>query len=198
MEASKVMNHARPPTILCVDDNPTALQTRKLLLEHAGYSVISAINAAAALQLFKSQTIDLVISDHLLADRTGAEITREMKRHRSFVPMMLLSGGVERPSDSDHADAFITKGEDPVELLKKVADLLRCDRISGGNYFAEIRCDHRSEPPIWHFTIQHVRSPEILEWSQAATEDSAIRQAKQQMCDLNKAMRAREKARFPR
>jgi CheY-like chemotaxis protein len=32
------MSTPRPPTILCVDDEATALTIRKLLLEHAGYN----------------------------------------------------------------------------------------------------------------------------------------------------------------
>jgi len=184
------MTHARPPTILCIDDNTAALETSTLLLEQAGYTVVSATNAAIAFQLFKSQTVHVVISDHLLPDRSGVELTREMKRQRPFVPIMLLSG-VELPLDADHADLFITKGEGPVELLKKVADLLRCNRISGGEYVAEIRCDRRPEPVIWHYTIQHLRSPEILAWSQAASENAAIQEAKQQMRELNKTKRAK-------
>src|ERR1700694_122331 len=127
------MIETRPPTILCVDDEPTPLSLRKRLLENAGYKVVPAANAASALQLFESQPIDLVISDHLLPDLTGADLTRQMKRSRPFVPVMLFSGVAEPPSGAEHADVFIHKTDGPAELLKKVADLLRVNRITEGN-----------------------------------------------------------------
>src|SRR5579863_10164639 len=133
------MTTARPPTVLCIDNEAAALTLRQLLLEQAGYKVLSATNAVAAFQLFKSQTIDLVISDHLLPDLTGAEMTRRMKLERPFVPVMLFSGSPDAPSGSAHADVFINKADGPAELLLKVADLLRHNRITEGNFFAEIR-----------------------------------------------------------
>lgn len=85
------MGVARPPTILCVDDEASNLAIRKHLLEQAGYLVVPAADASTALKLFKSQTIDLVISDHLQPDLTGAELTAQMKRQRPFVPVMIYS-----------------------------------------------------------------------------------------------------------
>ena len=188
------MTLARPPTILCVDDEAGALTLRKLLLEQAGYTVLSAPDAATALQLFKSQTIHLVISDHLLPDLSGCELTREMKRQRPFVPIMLFSGVTEPPAEAGHADSFTCKGDGPVELLAKVADLLRCNRISEGSYFAEIRCDKRFDPIVWHYTIQLLRSLEILAWSQAGSEKAAIQTAKGEMRRLNRESRTQEAA----
>jgi len=175
------MTTARPPTVLCIDNEASALTLRQLLLEQAGYKVLPAANAVAAFQLFKSQTIDLVISDHLLPDLTGVEMTRMMKLERPFVPVMLFSGVADAPPGSEHADLFINKADGPAEFLLKVADLLRHNRITEGNFFAEIRCDKRSAPTIWHYTIQHLRANEILGWSQAFSEEAAIRAARTEM-----------------
>jgi CheY-like chemotaxis protein len=179
------MATARPPTVLCIDNETDALTLRQLLLEQAGYKVLSATNALSALQLFKSQTIDLVISDHLLPDLTGAEVTRRMKLERPFVPMMLFSGVPDIPQGSEHADLFVSKADGPAELLIKVADLLRHNRITEGNFFAEIRGDKRVSPVIWHYTIQHLRANEILRWSQAVSEEAAIQAARTEMRELS-------------
>lgn len=184
------MSTARPPTILCVDDESIALALRQRVLEKAGYTVVPAANAATALELFESQTVDLVISDHLLPDLSGAELTREMKRSRPFVPIMLFSAVAEVPQGAEHADLFVSKTGGPAELLEKIADLLRCNRISEGNYFAEIRCDRRCEPNIWHYTIQRMRLPEIVFWCQAGTETAAVEAAKSEMRHLNQRDRA--------
>jgi CheY-like chemotaxis protein len=187
------MKTARPPTILCIDDEPAALKLRTLLLEQAGYKVIPAANAHTALQLFESQIIDLVISDHLQPDMAGAELTRQMKLERPFVPVMLFSGVTDVPDGASHADLFLSKAEGPVALLGKVADLLRCSRISEGNYFAEIRCDHRVLPSIWHYTIQRLRSVAIVGWSQSFSEEGAVEAARQEMRDLNEHDKPKKK-----
>lgn len=175
----------RLPTILCVDDQPTALTIRTLLLEHAGYKVIPAHDATAALKCFKSQIIDLVISDHLLPDLTGTELTLEMKLARPFVPVMLLSGITELPAGVEQADVFMSKLGGPVELLEKVADLLRCNRVNDRDYFAEIRCDKRVEPYLWNYTVQRQKPAEIVSWGQAVTEAAAIAACSDLMRDLN-------------
>jgi DNA-binding response OmpR family regulator len=179
------MSTPRPPTILCVDDEATALTIRKLLLEHAGYKVVPAPDATAALKFFKSQIIDLVISDHLLPDLTGTELALEMKLTRPFVPVMLLSGITELPQGVEQADVFMSKLGGPVELLEKVADLLRCSRVSEGSYFAEIRCDKRIEPYLWNYTVQRQKPAEIVSWGQAVTENAAIAACSDAMRDLN-------------
>jgi len=172
-------------TILSVDNERGPLLLRQALLENAGYKVFSVEDAARALQVFKSHTIDLVISDHLLPDVTGTDMTLKMKLERPFVPVMLFSGMADMPPGSDHADRFISKADGPVELLRNVADLLRCDRITEGNFFAEIRCDKRFNPTVWHYTIQRLRLNEILRWSQSFSEEGAIHAAKRDMRELN-------------
>jgi CheY-like chemotaxis protein len=177
------MATARPPTVLCIDNEADALSLRQKLLEQAGYRVLSATTAVAAFELFKSQTIDLVISDHLLPDVTGAEMTCKMKGERPFVPVMLFSAVADAPPGSEHADLFVNKADGPAEFLLKVADLLRPNRITEGNFFAEIRCDHRFSPVVWHYTVQRLRSKEILGWSQGLSEEAAIDAARIDMRD---------------
>jgi len=172
-------------TILCVDDESGALRIRKLLLESAGYTVLPAGDAASALRTFESHSINLVISDHLLPGLTGAALTQEMKLTKPFVPVMLLSGLTEQPAGAEHADGFINKNDGPVVFLEQVADLLRSSRITHGNYFAEIRCDKRSQPNIWHYTIQRLRSREIVSWHQEPTRNAAIRAARGWMRSLS-------------
>jgi two-component system, OmpR family, response regulator CpxR len=169
---------ARPPTVLCIDNEADALSIRQKLLEQAGYKILSATTALAAFKLFKSQTVDLVISDHLLP-----ELTRKMKAERPFVPVMLFSVILDAAPGSEHADLFVNEADGPAEFLLKVADLLRSNRITEGNFFAEIRCDHRFNPVVWHYTVQRLRSKEILGWSQALSEEAAIDAARIDMRD---------------
>ena len=117
-----------PTTILCIDDNETALKVRKLVLEMAGYSVLAACDVDLALQLFTTSDVDIVISDHLLQGKTGTELAAEMKRLKPMIPIVIVSGMVQQPEGMEHADLFITKGEAPPVWLKKISDLLQQNR----------------------------------------------------------------------
>jgi CheY-like chemotaxis protein len=111
--------------ILCVDDEPAGLTARRLLLSTAGYTVLTATSGDAALRLFICNHLDLVITDHLLPDLTGAELVSEMKRLKPEVPVVLFTGLVEPPPGYEQADMLLTKGMTPPEFLAEMAKLLR-------------------------------------------------------------------------
>jgi len=111
--------------ILAVDDEKSGLYFRKLILEHAGYSVMSATTVDEAMQLFRSHPFDLVITDHLLGRKSGTEMSREMKQLKPAVPIVLLSGTRSFPEQLEHADAFLSKTEGPEELLGIIGKLLQ-------------------------------------------------------------------------
>ncbi len=115
-------------TILCIDDNEKALNVRKKILEVAGYSVLSASHVDLAMKLFATSDIDIVISDQLLQGKTGTELAAEMKRLKPTIPIVIMSGMVERPEGMEHADLFIGKGEAPPIWLKKISDVLERSR----------------------------------------------------------------------
>jgi len=110
--------------ILCIDDEPVGLLARRLLLSIAGYTVLTAESGDVALKLFNCNHVDLVLTDHLLPDLTGAQLAAEMKRRKPEVPIVLLTGLVEPPSEFGYADLLITKGITPPEFLAAIAKLL--------------------------------------------------------------------------
>jgi DNA-binding NtrC family response regulator len=117
-----------PITILCIDDNETALNVRKMVLEVAGYSVLTASDVDLAMQLFTASTVDIVMSDHLLQGKTGTALAAEMKRLKPAIPIIIVSGVVQEPEGMEHADLFVCKGEAPPVWLKKISDLLQQSR----------------------------------------------------------------------
>ena|SRR5215468_6493386 len=119
---------AERPLILCIDDAEVALRVRKLLLSSAGYSVLTAVTGEDGLELFKQNPVQLVIADHFLSDKSGAEIAAEMKQIKPQVPILIVSAAAEKPSGLEFADGFLSKGEGPDALLDSVAGLLDVDR----------------------------------------------------------------------
>lgn len=117
--------------ILCVDDEPNSLILRKLVLERAGYEVITASSLQQAMKVLDDQKPDLVLSDQLMPGGTGTELARKVKEKMPEMPVIIISGVNEIPPDATHADMFMSKVEGPVAMCEKVASVL--NRPSGEN-----------------------------------------------------------------
>ena len=83
-----------------------------------------ADNATDAMELFLNHPVDMVVVDNYLGDTTGVALAREMKRHKPQVPILLISGAIDRPEDSDVYDQFLSTLAGPQELLQSVDALL--------------------------------------------------------------------------
>ncbi len=117
------MDHTES-VILCVDDEPNSLILRKLVLEKAGYRVLTASSANQALEVLDSSRIDLVLSDQLMPGGTGTELARKVKTRFPSLPVVIISGVNEIPPDADTADMFISKVEGPAAMCEKVSEVL--------------------------------------------------------------------------
>lgn len=111
-------------TILCIDDEENQLVLRKLMLERAGYRVLTAESPAEAIALFGSDTVDLVIVDYYMPGMNGLALAREILRQKKL-PIVVLSAYAELPGESiGTADTWIMKGTASEELLRRIAELL--------------------------------------------------------------------------
>ncbi len=118
------------PLLLCIDDANVALRVKKLLLDRAGYEVLTAHSAEDGFELFQQNPIELVMADHFLSAKTGTEIARDMKLLKPDVPILIVSAATEEPEGLEFADAFLAKCE-PVEVLIAVLDRLLAASPSG-------------------------------------------------------------------
>ena len=118
------MDRENQPLVLCIDDAEIALRVRKLLLDGAGYRVLTAKSAEEGLRLFREHPVDLVIADHYLSATTGTEIAKQMKQLKPEVPILIFSAAAEQLPGLEFANGFLSKGESPDALLSSVASLL--------------------------------------------------------------------------
>lgn len=114
-----------PATILCVDDEPILLSVRGMVLEKAGYKPVLAHDATEALNVFRTQRIDLVITDHLLPDQSGIDLAALMKKINPDVPILMISGLGEPEQGLNHIDGYMTKGAPVPQFLELVSQMLR-------------------------------------------------------------------------
>jgi CheY-like chemotaxis protein len=117
--------------ILCVDDELIGLQVRKILLERAGYRVLTASDGAAGLEIFSAQPIDVVVLDYSMPGMHGGEVATRMRRIKPAVPILLLSAYIGLPNEVIAlVNLNMTKGEGAPLLLEKLGTLLQAPTAS--------------------------------------------------------------------
>lgn len=114
------------PTVLCIDDDPTGLLTRRLLLESAGYRVIEARSGSEGIDLFRAAKADAVILDYWMSEMKGTVVASELKRIDPAVPIIVLSAVSELPGEAvGLVDLWLLKGTHRAErLLESLGSLL--------------------------------------------------------------------------
>jgi CheY-like chemotaxis protein len=125
-QSNQNQSSVAPATILCVDDEEPGLVVRKMLLERAGYKVLTARSGAEGIRVFQAQPADVVILDYWMAGMNGVATARELKRLRPDLPIIILSAyGTLLDETLGLAEVWIRKGEeDPQYLLSKIRELL--------------------------------------------------------------------------
>ncbi|MEX0750816.1 MAG: response regulator transcription factor [Dehalococcoidia bacterium] len=116
------------PLVLAVDDEPGILRLIKLELTPQGFRVLTAENAAEALEIAQEYRPDIALLDIVMPDMSGLELMREL-RERGDLPVILLTA---KGSDTDKvrglemgADDYLAKPFSPDELSARVRAVLR-------------------------------------------------------------------------
>ena len=111
--------------VLCVDDELVGLRVRKILLERAGYRVLTALDGAAGLDIFANEPVEAVILDYSMPGMHGGEVAARMRQVKPGIPILLLSAYIGLPAEvTSLVDLYMTKGEGAPILLKKLGSLL--------------------------------------------------------------------------
>jgi CheY-like chemotaxis protein len=112
--------------VLCVDDELVGLQVRKLLLERAGYRVLTADDGQTGLEIFAAEQVEAVILDYSMPGMHGGEVASKMRQIKPSVPILLLSAYVGLPVEvTSLVDSYMTKGQGAALLLTKLSSLLQ-------------------------------------------------------------------------
>lgn len=77
--------------ILLVEDEVGIIQFLQQGLEEEGYSITTASNGEAALQLLLENNFDLVLLDWMLPKITGIEVCREFRKKNKTTPIIFLT-----------------------------------------------------------------------------------------------------------
>lgn len=113
--------------LLCVDDELATLSARKLLLETAGYSVLTATSGADALAILANGSkVDLVLLDFLMGKMNGDELAVTLRGRYPELPLIIVSASEDLPQTLLNAvNGHVRKGQNPEDLLSTVSEVLR-------------------------------------------------------------------------
>ncbi len=116
--------------ILVVEDSPTQALMLKHLLETNSYEVLVAKSGKEALEALSVETPSLIISDIVMPEMDGYELTLAVKNDRQLrnIPVILLTA-LSDPEDvikglEARGDFYLTKPYDEDFLLSKVASII--------------------------------------------------------------------------
>jgi two-component system, chemotaxis family, CheB/CheR fusion protein len=134
-------------TVLLVIDNDAAtLQAYAAALAQAGYRVTVAENRAHAVELFRSQHVDLVVTDQIQPRFGALKLAASMKRLKPNVPIFALYAPGETPTSAAHADRCIQKTRDADDLVRTV-DQMMVDKTTKLTVARQTRVGSAKLPP---------------------------------------------------
>jgi CheY-like chemotaxis protein len=123
--------------VLIIEDDPTQLEFRKLLLERRGWTVETAATAGRAWEVFCESAPDAVVMDLRVPKRDdGLDLIRRMRERSSVVRIVVLSGwpadlsGAPESSLVDHCLAKPVQSQRLVKLLAQLMAMLLCMCVS--------------------------------------------------------------------
>jgi CheY-like chemotaxis protein len=115
--------------ILLVEDEPLIRELSRDMLERQGYRVILAANAKEAEQLGGSApSFDLLITDAVMPNITGAELARRLRASHPGLKVLIISGYTDNPSETEEngtdGAAFLQKPFSADSLGRKIRQML--------------------------------------------------------------------------
>jgi CheY-like chemotaxis protein len=121
----------RKPRVLIVEDSVGVRELERVILEGAGYDVVTAVDGLDGAARLKDKPADLVVSDVEMPGMDGFALTRTIRRTRGWeqVPVVIMTS---RGSEDDQragldagASAYLLKTEfDQKQLVETVRRLI--------------------------------------------------------------------------
>ena len=127
----------RKAHLLIVDDNPNTLASLSRAFRMEGHEVTVSDNAARALELLRTETFDLVLSDVVMPGKSGLELLEDLKAAGVKTPIVLVSGqaNIEMAVKATKLGAldFLEKPASTDKLLVTIENALRLSRLQAEN-----------------------------------------------------------------
>ncbi len=127
-ECEPVAGQSRQRCVLLAEDDRSVRRYLEVILQRAGYKVISAADGLEAMKLALSSPIDAVIADSIMPHLTGQELCRLLRSNPkvSRLPMVLLTA-MENSTNLNtqdlQLDAYLYKPVTPEDVISCLSRL---------------------------------------------------------------------------
>ncbi len=119
--------------ILVVDDAPLLLETIRNILQDQGYEVTTVGGGVAALGKIMTERYDLVITDNMMPELTGLELTARIHAQYRNLPVILMTGYSDVKTAIDAIKQgvfdFVTKPFQATYLVNTVKKAVEYSRL---------------------------------------------------------------------
>ena len=85
------MNTPRPAKLLIVEDDPGHLTTLRTIARSWGYSVQTAEDGSGAVDLVKTEHVDLILMDVRMAKMSGIEALKKITAYNPAIPVIIMT-----------------------------------------------------------------------------------------------------------
>jgi len=128
---------SRKAHLLLVDDDPNTLASLSRAFRLEGHETTVCDNASRALELLRTESFDLILSDVVMPGKTGLELLADLKKAGEKTPIILISGqaDIEMAVKATKLGAldFLEKPLSTDKLLVTVENALRLSRLQTEN-----------------------------------------------------------------
>jgi CheY-like chemotaxis protein len=113
-------------SILVVDDDEDVRTMSAGALRDLGYRVFEASSGADAIAVLQKRPVDLLFSDIVMPGMTGLELSKEARKIRPGLPVLLTTGYADRfeRGEPDAQLQVLTKPFRPSDLGKRIRQIL--------------------------------------------------------------------------
>lgn len=115
-------------TILIVDDDPHIRELLRFYLQKEGFKAVEAVDGKEALELLKTERIQLALVDIMMPNIDGYELCEEIRNLYDIPVMMATAKGNLADKEKGYVagtDDYIVKPFEPREVVFRIKALLR-------------------------------------------------------------------------
>lgn len=120
--------------ILAVDDSPSMREMLATVLRESGFSVVEAEDGVKALELAKTQPVDVVLTDQNMPNMDGLSLVKNLRTLPTYrdTPIMMLttesSAEMKQKGREAGATGWMVKPFDPDKLVRMLKSLMGVKR----------------------------------------------------------------------
>lgn len=119
---------AKTKTVLYIEDDQDSCEIMTIILNKAGYDLVTCADSADGLKLAREGSFDVIILDHRLAKMSGTEICRRIRAFDQNTPIIFhTSSAIKKVMDEAFeagAQAYLIKPNGFDAIVQTIKDLV--------------------------------------------------------------------------